>query len=311
MKTFSKLQKIDYLKSIYELGYEMEKWPNFFIVGAPRAGTTSMYEFLKRTPGVYMSPQKEPHYFSNFNPQYMFGNIIRDERKYLSLFKDAKNEVAIGECSTSYLWDAKSCHLIKNKIPNARIVIMLRNPVQRAFSHYLLRVGGGQTLSFSEIIKIALKAPKEDYYTTIIVNGGFYSEQVKRYLETFSSDRVKIIFFEEFIKYPKKIVKELLKFLGVNGEPPDIIETVHNEFTIPRGKIVTSLMQTKLARKIGEQIPHSLYEPLVKNIMSKKGNKPIIPSEDSLFLEDLYRSDIEKLKVILGRELPWNITKSN
>jgi len=286
----------------------MEKWPNFFIVGAPRSGTTSMYEFLKRTPGVYMSSHKEPHYFSSFKPQYMFGNIVRDERKYLSLFKDSKNELAIGECSTSYLWDEKSCDLIKNKIPNARIVIMLRNPVQRAFSHYLMRIGGGQAHSFSEVIKIALKAPKEDYYTTIIVNGGFYYEQVKRYLETFGNQQVKIIFFEEFIKDPKKIVKELLKFLGVDGEPPESIQTVHNEFTIPRGKIITSLMQTKIARRIGEQMPNWLYEPFVKNVISKKGNKPKILSEDSLFLKDLYRNDIEKLKKISGRELPWNIT---
>jgi len=289
----------------------MEKWPNFFIVGAPRAGTTSMYEFLKRTPGVYMSAIKEPHYFSRFKPQYMYGNPIRDKKKYLSLFKDVKNEVAIGEASTSYLWDSEACTEIHKVIPNARIVIMLRDPVKRSFSHYLMRVGGGQTLSFSDIIKLSLNASSQDYYTSIIVNGGFYADQVKRYLDIFGHSKVKIIIFEEFIKNPKKIVNELLEFLEVNSKVPDNISTIHNEFTVPRGKTITSLLKNRFIRKIGERVPVTYYEPFVKKILGKKIPKPKISLEDRVFLEDLYKKDIQKLKIILGLELPWKISTSN
>ena len=260
------------------LGDHMEKWPNFLIVGAPRAGTTSLYEFLKRTPGIYMSPMKEPHYFSSFSPNKMYGNPVRDKKKYLSLFKNVKDEVAIGEASTTYLWDKNACNSIFNTIPNVRIVIMLRDPVQRAFSHYLMRVGGG-----------------------------YYSKQVKQYLEKFGGNLVKIIIFEEFIKNPKKSVKELLDFLQVNADSPKGIETVHNEFTVPRGKIITLLLQNKIVRKIGEQIPASYYEPFVKNVLGKKISKPMISDEDKEFLEELYRDDVKKLEMILGRELPWNI----
>ncbi len=289
----------------------METWPNFFIVGAPRAGTTSMYEFLKKTPGVYMSSIKEPHFFSSFNSRYMFGNPIRDEKKYLALFKNVKDENAIGECSTSYLWDSQSCNLIHKTIPNARIVIILRDPIQRAFSHYLMRVGGGQDLSFSEVIRLVLKSPNYDYYTTIIVNGGFYFEQVKRYVETFGPNQLKVIIFEEFIKDPKKSVRELLKFLDIKSEPPEDVQTVHNEYTEPRGKIITSLLQNPTVRRIGQQIPESIYEPFVKKVIGKKSTKPKISLEDRVVLEDLYKKDIEKLKIILGRELPWKMSTSN
>lgn len=75
----------------------MEKWPNFFIVGAPRCGTTSLYEYLKQTPGIYMSTVKEPHYFSqSIDPALLYRTPIRDKKKYLALFQKATNEKAIG-----------------------------------------------------------------------------------------------------------------------------------------------------------------------------------------------------------------------
>jgi len=132
----------------------MEHWPNFFIVGAPRAGTSSLWEYLKAHDEIFMSTLKEPNFFHNVllknKPQYSISN----KKKYLNLFKDVKNEKAIGEASTTYLHDPDSAQLIHAVVPKARIIIILRNPIDRAFSHYSFHVKLGiQQIPFDKVIR--------------------------------------------------------------------------------------------------------------------------------------------------------------
>jgi len=111
------------------------RWPNFFIVGAQKAGTSSIYSLLRSIPGIYMSPLKEPNYFSPNSPT----RPSHDKKRYAGLFGGVTDEIAIGEASPSYLWDPDSPKLIHDAIPKARIIISLRDPVQRAYSQYLMR----------------------------------------------------------------------------------------------------------------------------------------------------------------------------
>ena len=121
----------------------MEKWPNLFIVGAPKAGTTSLHEYFeKKIPGIFMSDVKEPYYFcKTLIPIDHYITPIRDKKKYLELFEKSKTEKIIGESSVWYLSDPDASSLIYQKVPNAKIIIMLRDPVERAFSHYLMLEG--------------------------------------------------------------------------------------------------------------------------------------------------------------------------
>ena len=163
----------------------MELWPNFFIVGAPRSGTTSLWEYLKKIPGIYLPKIKEPHYFSkNINSDLFLSKPIRDKKSYLELFKNAKNLDAIGDASPTYLWDPKTPKLIHDVIPDARIIISLRDPIYRAFSEYLsLRGLGSEKGSFLETIRRSIQ--DEDYSLNRIIQNGLYFKQVKRYLEIF------------------------------------------------------------------------------------------------------------------------------
>jgi len=284
----------------------MDKWPNFFIVGTPRAGTTTLHELLNKTERVYMSPHKEPHYFTKSIAISDLYKPVRDKKKYLQLFQKARNEKAIGESSTSYLWDAKAPSLIHEVVPDAKIIIILRNPVERAYSYYLWRISNGKTYSFSEAISEALES-KDDFFKGLIINGGWYFDQVLRYQNIFGKNRIMILIFEEFIKDPKKTVKEVLNFLGVNSEPPDSVELVHNTPTIPRGKLSTLLLQNNLIKKMGEQmLPTSVGEYVAKRILGKKISKPKMEEKDRVFLKNLYHEDMKKLKELLNRDLPWN-----
>jgi len=132
----------------------MEVWPNFFIVGAPRAGTTSLYFYLKQVPEVYLSPVKEPNYFSvKIIPDDHYLLPIRNKKNYLKLFEKVKDEKAIGEASPSYLEDPETPYLISQDVSDARIIAILRDPVERAFSHYLMMVSQGfEKLSFRKAL---------------------------------------------------------------------------------------------------------------------------------------------------------------
>jgi len=205
----------------------MDTWPNFFVVGAPRSGSTTLYDYLKRAKGVYMSPIKEPRYFSSIDPSTMYPPPITDKKKYLALFKGVKDEKAIGEASPSYLRDEKAPYNIKKIVPDAKIIMILRDPLNRAYSQYQLRISNGKTYTFSECIKLSLELDADDFKSRI-TKSGFYAKQVQMYLDVFGSNNVKILIFEEFIKDPEPQIKKVLEFLGVNSESPPTIELTHN-----------------------------------------------------------------------------------
>jgi len=118
----------------------MERWPNFFIVGTAKAGTTSLYEYFKDIPGIYMSPVKEPSYFSHalIPPGAPKRKRIQNKNEYLKLFEDVKNEKVIGEASPGYLVYPEVAKWIHEIAPTAKILISLRDPVERLFSSYLM-----------------------------------------------------------------------------------------------------------------------------------------------------------------------------
>jgi len=284
----------------------MDKWPNFFIVGAPRAGTTTLYEFLRRTPKVFMSSVKEPSYFSvSVNPNLKASKVIRDKNQYLKLFKKVKDEIAIGEATPDYLWDPKSAKLIHEVIPNARIIIMLRDPVERAFSHYLLLLSiGSEKVSLQEAIKKALKAKPD--YSGRIIECSYYYEQVKRYLEIFGAEQVKVIIFEEFIQEVRNNVKEVLEFLAVTSEPPKIVEA-QNVFTMPRSNLVNRAVSNSSLNRIRKKIFPRGLNPTLRKVFTKRTTKPQLSLNDKKILEDIYRKDVLKLQQLLGCTFPWSL----
>lgn len=289
----------------------MEIWPNLFIVGAIRAGTTSLYEYLKEVPSVYMTPIKEPNFFiKNVDRKQLHTKPITNKKKYLNLFSKAKNETVIGEASPTYLWDPDSPKLIKNSVSHAKIIIILRNPIERAYSHYLMLLGHGSiNLSFEESIAKSIKLPRNDFSSRII-SAGMYYDQVKRYYEIFELNKIKVIIFEEFVSNPLPFFKSILKFLEVEEIIPPSLGKIYNQFTLPRGKISSRILQNTTVKKMGKKfIPMSLGELAIKKVLGKKSEKPELSDEIKTKLEEIYHDDIKKLELLLRRSLPW--TKLN
>ncbi len=290
-------------------------WPNLFIVGAAKAGTTSLHEYLKNIPGIYMSRIKEPYYFSRITkPNHPNRKKFQEENDYLSLFSDVKDEKIIGESSASYLSDPEAPKLIHEKNPHAKIIISLRNPVERAYSQFLMNIGYGLSkTSFHEEIQKEIKNGTDYTQRNIGLDDGLYYIYVKRYLDIFGLNQVKILIFEEWIKNPKDTIKDILKFLGLKINLSNFDAKVFNphreiRYPTPRGSIAKTLLKNENIKSVGKKIiPLSSRNFLKKNILMNTNEtatiKPKMDEEEREILIKHYMEDVQKLKTIL-RDVP-------
>ena len=283
----------------------MTTWPNFFIVGVEKAGTTSLYKYLKKIPGVYMSPIKEPWYFAAVtrSGKKNLGKV-ENKKNYIKLFKDVKNEIAIGEASPVYWRDPKAAKLIHDQIPHAKIIISLRDPVERLLSVYLMvrRTSLGKT-SFQKFAEKNID-PNND-----VPKPPLYYENVKRILDTFGRNQVKIIIFEEWIKNVKETLEDILSFLGLNYSINEFEIKAHNTSLKgnPRGVVAQYILRSNVARQIAYSlIPTTKINSLKKNILlGKKQDKPTLTNEDKELSINYYQDDVRKLENLLERKFPW------
>ncbi|ADE16361.1 sulfotransferase [Nitrosococcus halophilus Nc 4] len=309
--------------------------PNFFIVGAAKGGTTSLHQYLSKHPEVYMSPIKETNFFSQadikkefFNKEYKL-DINFDLEKYLSkqerenihianiekwddyirLFKNVSNEKAIGESSNSYLFCPSAAKAIKEKIPNPKIIIILRNPIDRAFSHYLMNRRLGKTLNEDFIREL-----EYDYYkktkgwgvSRLYLELGLYHQQVKRFIDTFSNKQIKIIIYDDYKTNSRETLNQLCYFLKITTNIIDInLSKEHNKASLPRFKYINYILtQMGIINFLKKNLSHNIKNNLQKALYSNK-KLPKLNQYEKEFLTDFYKKDIEKLSNLLNKDLSF------
>lgn len=287
----------------------MEVWPNFFIVGAPRTGTHSLYAYLKQHPQVFMSPRKEPQYFSrgSIPDDHPIIQPVRNDNDYFSLFKDVKNEIAIGEASVSYLSDPLAPKLIHEKVPNARIIIILRDPAERAYSHYLALVKKNRTsLTFYEEIKNDMKKLENGENENGILHLGFYYDSIKRYYCFFNKKNVQVLLSEEFEKNVKETVINVLKFLSIDKDFQFDI-TKQAIYRPPTRKKIKSILTNKIIVDTGKKLISSskIRKIFFQKIVRPTKERPKMIQKERLLLRKIYFEDVNKTKQLLGKKLPW------
>jgi len=286
----------------------VETWPNFFIVGAPKAGTSALYRYLDQHSQIYMSTRKEPHYFSiKTVSENDSRKPIRSKKKYLSLFNNVKKEKIVCEASTSYLSDPEAPKLIREIIPQAKILISIRDPIERAFSAYLMiRNSGLVEPTFHKQLQLELNQKMDLDKPNCHLYAGLYSENILRYLNIFGSNQIKTIIFEEWITNPQKTIEEIIEFLEIDVPSDEFKTEVPNPFSNPRGALSELLLHSNGVKKISNRlIPISSRKFFYLKVLLKKGIKPKMDQEDRDILKKIYQKDVEKLKTLLGRSLPW------
>jgi hypothetical protein len=268
-----------------------------------------------------MSPIKELFYFAPHAVQNYAFDVIRDKKEYLRLFKNASGYIAVGEATPIYLWDPDAPKLIHQTIPHARIIMILRDPIERAHSQYLMKMkySGMKSSFYDELIQDYKSQEKLFGKSQLYVEFGMYYEQVKRYFDIFGREQVKVIIFEEFVQHPVQTVNEVLAFLGVNYKVTTTIRGHYNPDSVPRSplsRLVFAFFRWLRARnmkfyKILALFPDSLVESAPEIILFKRTQKPKIEPEALKFLQEIYRHDILKLESLLGRSLPWHTVLGN
>jgi hypothetical protein len=281
---------------------------DFFIVGAPKAGTTSLYHYLNEHPEISMSSQKEPDYFSDTDIQnegmYYGKNRIKTIKKYHALFDDNSASKLKGEASVSYLFYKNVPQKIKAYNTDAKIIIMLRNPIDRAFSHYLMDYRLGLvTDSFEDIIdqKIVHKNAKLFYQQYIELSE--YANQVKRYLDAFNETEILFIEYEDLKTDVLGIVKKTYLFLGVNEIYEPDVNTKHNTYSMPKNRIICFIYSFVLLRNILSFLfPKNLLNRL-REVLFKNDKRPVLLDETRNRLKQFFANNINQLERMLNQDL--------
>jgi hypothetical protein len=291
--------------------------PDFLIVGAARCGTTALYYYLRQHPHVFLPDQKEPCYycFAGERPTYKKGKFafaITEQSKYEKLFKNSKPGQIKGEISTPYLYLHERTIQNINKIHSSpaklKIIIVLRNPIERAYSQYLWRVRDGrENLSFENALKEEKKRMEENYsFDYFYSHRGLYFRQVKNYLENFKN--VKIVLFENFRSDFETTMKDILTFLQVDTGFKFARKNDVNRSAFPRfgtlGKLITveSKIKFKLLSILPAETRLSIKEHFNRWNSSNKFPLPISESA-KIYLREYYKEDVSSLSTLTGLNL--------
>jgi hypothetical protein len=287
-------------------------WPSFYIVGAMKCGTSSLYAYLKKHPMAFLSEMKEPHYFlSHLTSPSGNGcitkddNCIGDESKYRDLFRDADQSKAIGDASTSYLCDESAAGNIHAVRPDARIIIILRDPVERAHSHYQMDVQMGKER------RPFLQALKQDYaaqtkgwgVTHLYVDAGIYTGQIEHYFATFGREQVLVLLFDELKSNPRSAVLKVTRHIGVDPISFDPAEHSHAYNAYRRPKFPT-LQRIVAKSKASKLLPQGLRRSLRYSPLLFDTRSPSMDDESRRYLQRIFAPDILRLEELLGKKLP-------
>jgi Sulfotransferase family len=288
-----------------------DQLPTFLVIGAARAGTTSLYAQFARHPGVYMSPVKEPNFFAvaGERPSYRGPGEdrlqwITELAAYAELFRDAAPEAARGEASVLYLYSPKAAERIQHYVPSAKLIAILRDPVARAFSAFsYLKGRGSEPLDFQEALaaeehRIEAGWSHIWHYRRM----GLYGEQLTRYYERFPAEQIRTVLYDDFEADPVGEMRQLFEFVEVDSsfEPdPGIRYNISGESR--SSALALLLRENRLTDRAMPLIKR--FDPLVTRIKRRALVRPPIPPSAARELSDYYRDDVERLGGLLGRDV--------
>lgn len=295
--------------------------PNFLIIGAAKAGTTALYSYLKQHPQIYMSPNKEPHFFAFEGENVNFGGTagdqewlnrfaITDIQTYRLQFQGVSKQIAIGEASALYLYIPKAVERIHHYIPDVKLLAILRNPVERAYSAFLYQIRDDL-----EPITDFAQALREE--TTRIHNNwvpiyyyqqmGFYYTQMKRYFDTFDRAQIRVYLYEDFTTNTISILQDIFRFLGVDDTFAPDVSLRHNVSGIPRNKALHTFLGQEhhpIKTILKPLLPKELRRRVMLILQNRNLDKPpSLPPELRRQLIEVYREDILNLQDLIQRDL--------
>lgn len=301
------------------------KKPNFFIVGAPKCATSALYQNLRLHPDIFMAQPKEVNFFST---DLVSPHFLTSEEKYLDLFASATTQKRLGEASVWYLYSKEAAERIKQFNPDAKIIAMVRNPVDMIYSYHSQRIWNG-TEDISDFKKAVAAIPSRmqgenlphDPYpikSLDYLNIAKYHDQLLRYFNAFGRENVYVIVFDDYSKDKELIFRNTLEFLGVDPNfKPNLPDTalVRNSNRRVKSDLAAKFLNSPppLLLKLGKlflpskNIRENLWQTLFRANADWKDRDPMDPQQGQE-LKTYFKPEVESLSKLLDRDLLklWN-----
>lgn len=290
------------------------KLPDFFNAGVSRSGSTSLYYALKQHPQIYFSPIKEPFFFNGryFNNHNLHESAIGTIENYIQLFSGARDEI-IGEATTTYLYSYESTianmkRIYGSKYKDIKIIVMLRNPVDRAFSQYKLFVRDArEPLDFEEAIKAdVIEKRRKEHMGYDYIGHGMYYKQVKAFIDNFPN--VRVFIYENFRTDNMGVIKEIFQFLKVDDSFAPKMEIRYNVSGRVRIQWLYDYVFFKksiLKDLLKPFIPYEWEMRIRYRFIEKNTRQWDMSPDTKKKLVSIYEDDIYKLQGLLKKDLSF------
>ncbi len=296
--------------------------PNFLIIGAAKSGTSALYAYLRQHPDIFASDIKEPGFFALEGETVPFAGpgAVEGERQrirhldqYQALFRRAGSAVAVGESSCIYLFSPEAPRRIRHYVPNVKLIAILRNPVDRAYSgfRYLVRDGREPLGSFEEALE-AEPARVAANWEPIWFHAqrGFYAAQLKRYFELFDRGQIRVYTYDEFVASPLGVLRDIYRFLEVDESFAPDLSLRHNVSGTPRSPLLHAVLARPSAVKdaVKSLVPAPLRRRIrrVRSVLMERNiasDGAEMSGETRQSLMQLFRNDILELEGLIDRDL--------
>jgi hypothetical protein len=288
--------------------------PNLLIVGAAKSGTTSLHNYLKQHSDIFMSDHKEPHFFINNEiGTNRIPNGISKYDDYIALFKNSESYKYRGESSTMYLQfpDISIKNINKYLNDDVKIIIMLRNPIERAFSGYqhVKRYNVMENLDFED----AIKQCENRYFintnftpATRYINIGLYYNMVKKFQANFG-ENMHIVIYDDFIADTQNELSKIFSFLNIS----DFVINTNEKYMVGGWQWKNSFLKKLFLKKnllnkfIRFILPFQSFKKILRNRLVQVFSTPVVKMKDTTksSLQNLYKEDLKKLSTIIDRDL--------
>ena len=292
--------------------------PNFLIIGAAKAGTSTLYDWLNQHPQIYMSPIKETNFFALVNDDLSYDSrsvvgeylseCITDIKTYQKQFKGVSNAIAIGEASPMYLYSSEAGNNIHKYIPTVKIIVILRDPIERAYSNFLHHIQ--HNLETTSSFMVGIEKEKERiqnnwWWGFHYINAGFYYVQLKRYYDRFDANQIKVVLYEDLIQNSLDTLRDILSFLGVDESFVPDMSIQRSKSGIPDNKLLHHILTQRNPIKtiFKPLIPSRLRQRMIIGLKNKNLTKPNLESEVREQLIPIFREDVLQLQSLIKRDL--------
>jgi Sulfotransferase domain len=268
--------------------------PNFLIIGAAKAGTTTLHAYLRPHPEIFMPARKELRYFAYKGSGDDYAFPVKTRAEYEGYFAEAGAAKAVGEASPQYLRSAVAAQRIREEIPGCRIVVSLRNPVEQAFSAYLMGLRNGKVapgMGFTEAL------------ATHPVLGRGYAEDIERYFSLFAREQIHIIRFETLVRDPLPVAQALYGFLGVAPDFAPEVEQVSNPGGLPKNRFLHRLLADKRVMDFGKRYLPERWLDRAKKVRNDNLEKQRMTPGERAAAMAMLEGDILRTGELVGLDL--------